>query len=46
MFYGYVQEVISAGITQEEMTQALKETKVDMTRSKRIYEEYEHNHPE
>ena len=46
VFYGYVQEVISAGITQEEMTQALKETKVDMTRSKRIYEEYEHNHPE
>ncbi|MDE5807200.1 MAG: DUF2723 domain-containing protein [Muribaculaceae bacterium] len=46
VFYGYVQEVISAGVTQDEMNRVLQETKVDMARSKRIYEEYERIHPE
>ncbi len=46
VFYGYVEQVKSAGVTDEEMNKVLQSTKVDMNRSRRIYEEYERNHPE
>ena len=46
VFYGYVEQVKSAGVTDEEMNKVLQSTKVDMQRSRRIYEEYERNHPE
>lgn len=46
VFYGYVEQVKSAGVTEDEMNQLLKSVNLDMGRSRRIYEEYERNHPE
>ena len=46
VFYGYVEELKKAGVTEAEMQEALQNAKVDMNRSRRIYNEYERNHPE
>ena len=46
VFYGYVEELKKAGVTEAEMQEALQNAKVDMNRSRRIYNEYEQNHPE
>ena len=45
VFYGYLDEMRRAGITDEEIAQIIRESKVDLNRSRRVYEEYVSNHP-
>ncbi len=46
VFYGYCEEVKRAGVTDEELDEVIGRIKVDMGRSRRIYEEYSAKHPQ
>ncbi len=46
VFYGYCEELKRAGVTDQEMEEVLKKSGVNMSRSKRLYEEYEAKHPD
>lgn len=46
VYYGYVEEAKKAGLTDAEVSGVLQTEKVDMARSKRIYQEYLKNHPD
>ena len=46
VFFGYVEQMKKAGVTEEEIASVVNATKIDMGRSRRVYEEYVRNHPE